>query len=452
MAITRADIEFPCRRVPEDAALAKLVGLHTQRQDGLWMQRVKVPGGVPAAGQWRALGQIVRQFTPGSPLHLTTRQDIELHDLTAEQAPAVQRMLEDAGLPCIGAGGDSVRNVTVCPCSGMLAGTVDLLPLAREIDRTVQAEEGIYSLPRKFKISLSCTDACGQPWINDIGLVARRRDARWGFLIVVGGSLGPRPATGMRLLDWAPSEDALPLVASAVRVFAAQGDREHRHRARLRHVRQRVGDEAFAAMIGQALTNAKADRRWPDAPLPAACGFDETLKLTFSNGDVAPAAAAALADLAARDDLRVRIAPHHQVHVFARDRRKLTDAVGNMEALAIPARPQPCVAACPGTRWCKRALADTNHIADRIRAAFDGRLEAGTAVCISGCPNSCAHSAVADIGLIGRLVNRNGRNEEVYDVLADGGMGRSDKLAATVAEGLSADGVIGELDKMLPAR
>ncbi|MFQ6049240.1 MAG: hypothetical protein ACE5K7_07745 [Phycisphaerae bacterium] len=98
MATVPARIEFPCRTVPEELKTARLIGLYPQRQQGLWMQRVKVLGGLLSGGQWRALGEIVRQFTPQTPLHLTTRQDVELHDLTAGQIPAVQQRLAEAGL------------------------------------------------------------------------------------------------------------------------------------------------------------------------------------------------------------------------------------------------------------------------------------------------------------------------------------------------------------------
>ena len=92
------EINFPCSSVPEDAAAARLVGLYPQRQAGLWMQRVKVLGGVLTAQQWRGLGSAVRNFTPGTPLHLTTRQDVELHDVSTEHVGALQHLMIDEGL------------------------------------------------------------------------------------------------------------------------------------------------------------------------------------------------------------------------------------------------------------------------------------------------------------------------------------------------------------------
>ena len=89
------------------------------------MQRLKVLGGRLSGTQWRVLGQIVRLYTPQTPLHLTTRQDVEIHNLTAEEVPHVQRMIDEAGLSCLGACGDTLRNVTCCPENGLVADTFD---------------------------------------------------------------------------------------------------------------------------------------------------------------------------------------------------------------------------------------------------------------------------------------------------------------------------------------
>lgn len=438
--MTDSNVSFPCRTMPTDPRIAKLLGLYAQRQEGLWMQRVRILAGVLTADQWQTLAQLARRFTPRTPLHLTTRQDIELHDLPADAVPAVQQELAGIGLTTLGSGGDTLRNLTVCPCSGLAAGTVDLLPLAHQIQELLQTVEGIYSLPRKFKISLSaCAEACAQPYINDLGLVARQIGQAWGFEVVAGGSLGARPATGIRVFDWLPGEDVLPLVLAAVRVFAAQGDREHRGRARLRHVRERLGDGPFVSLLQQALDEARQDRPWPIPTLSAADGrFTERATLTFANGDITPDASDALAVLARRDDLRVRINNQHRVTLFGRDSAALSQALAASDALSAARQPQLAVVACPGGRWCSKGLVDTNGLADRIRQELGHSLPPGTTVCISGCPNGCVHSAVAQIGLLGTIASRNGVRIQAYHLLVGGNMGRAQEMAQPVAQSLSA--------------
>ena len=235
---------FPSDNLPLETKHARLLGLYPQVQDGLWMHRVKVPGGSLTGGQWRALAAIAREFTPRTPLHLTTRQDIEFHDLVESQIGLVQRRLGAAGLTSLGSGGDGLRNVTVCPCAPGAAGP-DLLDLARKIQSALEAMDGTFTLPRKFKIALSCSHSCGQPWINDLGLVAKNVGGLWGFQAVIAGSLGPIPATGVTFADFVPAGDCVALAAAALKVFAAHGDRANRNKARLRHVRQRMGDQAF---------------------------------------------------------------------------------------------------------------------------------------------------------------------------------------------------------------
>lgn len=443
-------ITFPCRSVPDDPAVARLAGLYPQRQAGRWMQRVKVLGGQLTAGQWSALGRIAQRFTPSSPLHLTTRQDIELHDVAAELVGDVQRALDDAGLSGLGACGDTLRNVTVCPCCGLGGDGVDLTPLAWQIRRTLEATDGIFAMPRKFKISLSCSFRCGQPWINDLGLVAVNRGGRWGFFVAGAGSLGARPGAGIELFEWLDADEVLPLVTAAVRLFMARGDRHHRSRARLRHVRQCVGDQKFIAMLLAEFDKAKAQRAWPPAVLGKGDDrFPSSMVLTFANGDVSPAAAGSLGELAGRDDVRIRIANHHRVIVFGHNERQLGEAVACADALALSAMPQAAVVACPGKRWCKLALVETNAIADRIRSTLAGELSPQTTVCISGCPNGCSHCGVADIGLFGGLATRGRHKREVYHLLAGGGMGHNDKLAQPIGRGLSADQAIAEIGRII---
>jgi len=430
------------------------------------MQRVKILGGILTGGQWRALARIAAEFTPGSPLHLSTRQDIELHDVRAERVAAVQQAITEAGLTGLGACGDTVRNITVCPCSGVRGGAPDLVGVAWEIRRMLEATDGIFELPRKFKISLSaCSQACGQPWINDLGLAAVPRDGRWGFRVVAGGSLGPRPGVGMELFGWLAAADVMPLVLAAIEVFNMHGDRKHRQKARLRHVRERLGNQAFAGLVGESFDRLRNSRTWPRIELqPPSVAFDAEARLTFPNGDVSPEAAIALGELADRDDLRVRIDTHHRVAVFGRDADVLRDAIARQPVLHAAARPQATIVACPGRRWCKRGLTDTNGMAERIRRELGNGLPPPTAagtespapaigraphepgqrlpseitVCISGCPNNCAQSAVAPIGLVGGLAG----GREVYNVLVGGGFGRSDKLAVPVASRLVPDSVI----------
>lgn len=443
---------FPCKRIPDDPHDAKLIGLYTQAQDGLWLQRVKVPGGRLSGPQWRAAGATARRFTPDTPLHLTTRQDLEIHDLTPEQIPGVQEQLHRAGLTCFRAAGDTPRNVTVCPCSGTLDGRVDLTALAARIEHEMEAIDGIYSLPRKFKISLSCSTDCGKPWINDLGFVAEVRDGQWGFIVTGAGSLGARPGTGILLYPWLAATDVLALVVAAIRLFAAEGDRSNRRKARLRHVRERLGDEAFRTLLADRFAAARSERQWPAVEVQTAgTRFAASATLTFVNGDVTPEAADALAALAEDPAAAVRIDIDHRVVVYARDADALARRLADLPALAAAAERQPTVVACPGKRWCRHAIVHTNELADRIRSEFAGRLPDGCFVALSGCPNGCAQPAVADIGLVGCVATVDDERQEAFNLLVGGGCGRDDRLAEPAGTKLTPAQVIAEIALRLDA-
>ena len=198
---------FPCQDFPDEPRNARLLGIYPQRPPGgRFMQRVRIPGGILSAGQWRALAAITRRFTPATPLHLTTRQDIELHDLSEEHVPHVQQSLAEAGLTSLGSGGDSLRNVVVCPCAaGGTNEAPNLLPLEQAITRALAACEGIFALPRKFKVSLGCEGGCGRPFIHDLAFVAVKRGGQWGVKVIGAGSLGPKPGSKASLETTPPS-------------------------------------------------------------------------------------------------------------------------------------------------------------------------------------------------------------------------------------------------------
>ncbi len=438
---------FPCDRVPGERADRTLIGIYEQRQEDRMLQRIRIPGGRLDGSRWHCLAEIARAYSPQTPLHLTTRQDIEIHDLSPGQVPAVQRDIAAAGLTCFGAAGDTFRNIIVCPCAGTRPGSPDLMPLAKRIDRVLRGIDGIYDLPRKFKISLSCGPACGQPWIHDVGLVCRPEKKRYGFDAIVAGSLGAKPGTGVALPRRLEPGEVLPFVSAVVRFFRDNGDRENRRRARLRHVRERMGDEVFLDRV-VAECQSLRDRDWPEVVLPDnATAYPAAATLAFENGDVTPAEADELARLAEADNFLVRIDTHHRVIVFGRDQRTLDDALAASAVRAPRAAPRPLVVACPGKRWCARALVHTNETADRIRRELSAGALNGAVICISGCPNGCAQPAVAAIGLTGRLSRGDGGTAEVFDVYTGGGMGRDGRLATPAARKVPAAEVIDEITR-----
>jgi len=308
----------------------------------------------------------------------------------------------------------------------------------------------IYSLARKLKISLSCSDHCGQPWINDLGLVARKKDNRWGFRLIGAGSLGARSATGITIFNWLEVEDVLPLAVAAVRVFYEHGDRQNRHQARLRHVRERLGDTEFIKLINDVFSEVKMEEQWPEVSLEETeDGFSVSEILTFTNGEITAAMAEALGQLAADTNYRVRISNQHKIIVFGKSATLLRQKLDGFSVLSKAAQIQPSIVACPGTKWCSRGLVNTNDLADRIREELGHKLSADTTVCISGCPNGCSHARVADIGLVGCVSRKNGQREGLFNMYTGGNMGRDDRLAEPAAKKLAVEQVINTIGESI---
>ncbi len=226
-------------------ATERILGVYPQRQQGLFMQRVKIFGGRISSNQWRKVVDIVRLYSARSTFHITTRQDIELHDIQPANLMTVQDMLAQAGLSTYGACGDTIRNITVCPGCNSDFDAQRVFVLARFVSDYLSA--GSFHLPRKFKISFSgCLSACAKPWFSDLGFVLQKNAL---FTVIGAGSLGPKPATGISLYNDLDAVNILPLCIAALKFFEEAGDRQDRSKARFRHVRQKLGDTPFRARM-----------------------------------------------------------------------------------------------------------------------------------------------------------------------------------------------------------
>jgi sulfite reductase beta subunit-like hemoprotein len=362
-------------------------------------------------------------------MRLTTRQDIELHNIPGDKVPLIQKILHESGITGLGACGDTLRNITICPGSGLCQGSHDLQRLAVAVSILLESFPHIYKLPRKFKISFSsCENACAQPWINDLGFITKTVDGETVFDIIGAGSLGARPATGIVLKKDVPLSDVLLVALAAVRLFNDHGDREKRTKARLRHIRERVGDDVFIEMLDDEIRKCR-DEKFP--LIADIVRHDEKFscvaELNFAFGDVSSAQAEAIAQLILDNNVIVRIQNHHKISVYSRDTEKALGFISDSPQLNFLIN-DPDVLSCPGTGYCKLALVDTNTAENDLRKVMKG-ISAGP-VRISGCPNGCAHTGVAAIGLSGRIKkNESGEKIEGFEVLTGGGMGKTPVLA-----------------------
>lgn len=393
------------------------------------MQRVKTRGGALTASQWRGLARLAEHFTPGMPLHVTTRQSVEFHRLPRDGVCPLQRGIADLGLTCVGACGDTLRTITTSPDNGFLAGTWDVANVVRAVQQYAESLPFIRTLPRKFKVSISGNPhGCSRPWVHCMGLVANPDGT---FRAILAGNLGRDPSPGVLWRNDLPVDGILPLVGATLRLFNDEGDREKRTRARLRHVRERLGDAAFLQQVEAYFREeeARLAARGPTVPkLSALMSRVEVTvplqhRLVLHLGDIMPADAERLADALDAGRAMLRLGIEHDLHIFGHQPLALPDSLA-----ALPRRLS--VVACPGATLCTRGVADSRAAGRAILESLPDDAEFNIA--ISGCANNCPQAAIADIGLIGMRKSIGGLHRECFRLLVGGGKGRSRKVGREI--------------------
>ena len=399
----------------------KILGVYPQKQKGLFMQRIKVLGGRLNWYQWKVLAGLSSTYCRDTALHVTTRQDIELHNIARRDLAAVQQELAKAALVTFGAGGDSIRNITVCPGCDFRRDGYDLIPMAMLVHQFIEQSPVIFRLPRKFKISFSgCTKACSKPWLNDLAFIAQPEGH---FTVIGAGSLGPRPAPGIELYREVFTDKILPLCIAAVEFFEQHADRLNRHRARWRHVREKIGDEAFKAELDRRWRQLRATRTWPRISLtPGKGNLKKQCRLQLPDGNITPEQVLSLTKVAEPSGATARIDLEHGIILYG---PRLVQIPEQM----LPMTTAPTIIACPGSTTCTRGLVNCQATAAKLRDAFGDGDFSGVRINISGCPNNCAQSATAQIGLVGRLRKNGGKSIPHYQLLSGGGNGQNNTLA-----------------------
>jgi sulfite reductase (NADPH) hemoprotein beta-component len=230
-------------------------GTYGQRQDDVYMLRVKIPQGILDRDQLHAIADVAEQYSRGYG-HITTRQNIQLHFVKTHDAELGQRRLHEAGLTTREACGNSVRNVCACPYAGVSPTEVfDVTPYAEAMTRYFLRHRASGLLPRKFKIGFEgCTVDHAQLGIHDIGLQAKVQDGKRGFRVYVGGGTSILCHTGDVLYDFLPADQMLNMAEAVVRVFQGMGDFKHKARNRMKFVIMDLGWERWRGIYEAALS------------------------------------------------------------------------------------------------------------------------------------------------------------------------------------------------------
>ncbi|MGH9967138.1 MAG: nitrite/sulfite reductase [Pyrinomonadaceae bacterium] len=229
-------------------------GTYAQRQEGVQMQRIKIPGGHLTADQLVCLADVADRYGSGF-IHFTTREDAQIYYVKLEQAPELLRVLAAAGITSREACGNTVRNITACYRAGTSATEAfNVLPYAEALFRFLVRNKYNQNLGRKFKITFEgCADDHSALRIHDIGFWAvnllENGEVRRGFRVYLGGGLGASPHLAQLYADFLPAEELFNLAAATLRLFDRYGERKARMKARMKFLIQTMGWEQFRAAL-----------------------------------------------------------------------------------------------------------------------------------------------------------------------------------------------------------
>src|SRR5690349_20810844 len=432
-------------------------GLYTQRKPGIdggrtavlepeelddeyFMLRIRIDGGQLSLAQLRVIASISERFARDTA-DITDRQNIQLHWIRVEDVPQIWQELEAVGLSTTEACGDTPRVVLGSPIAGVAESEVlDPTEAITEITAKYVGDPTLSNLPRKFKTSISWLP--DTPYeANDVSFVGVIHPEHGpGFDLWVGGGLSTNPMLAQRLGVWVPLHEVVDAWLGVIQIFRDYGYRRLRSRARLKFLVADWGVDQFR----QILENEYLGRRLIDGPAPDLpekpidhVGVHKQWDGKYYVG-AAPIAGrssgsqlAAVADLAERfGSDRVRLTPYQKILVLDIAESDTEPLVRGLAGIGLEARPsnwRRSTMACTGIEFCKLAIVETKARAADLISELERRfpdLDTPITVNVNGCPNACARTQVADIGLKGQLVlDADGRQVEGFQVHLGGGLG-----------------------------
>lgn len=450
------------------------LGTYAQRQEGVQMQRIKIPGAVLSADQLICLADAAERFGSGF-VHFTTRQDAQIYYLKLEEAPELMRFLAASGITTREACGNTVRNITACYRAGTSpTEAFDVAPYAHALFRYLVRNDHNQVMGRKVKITFEgCTEDHSALQVHDIGFLARLRGhngtTQRGFLVYVGGGLGGAPMLAHLYTEFLPVEEMYNFAAALVRLFDRYGERKSRMKARMKFLVQAMGWEQFHAALDEERervgpipfgpedlqevhqpipppvattpahdprTEEPAYQRWQrDSVLPHKVPGLRGVHVRLRLGDIVSDALRGLGEVVRRYSAgEARVSIHQNLYlpwVREADLPDLYDALRGLKLADAGSETAEDITTCPGADTCRLGIASAKGLGSALSAALEpggelaeyADLARDLKIKISGCPNGCAQHAAADIGFHSAAMTENKRTVPSYLLFLGGKYG-----------------------------
>ncbi|MBN3581154.1 HEPN domain-containing protein [Algoriphagus aestuarii] len=422
-------------------------GIYGQRQPGVQMIRIKLPYGRVSSDQLRRICKVSDEYSTGR-LHITTRQDIQIHYVSLDRTPELWAELERDDVTIREACGNTVRNVTASETAGIDPNEpFDVTPYADATFKYFLRNPISQEMGRKFKISFSSSDEdTGLSYLHDLGFIPKVKvidgqEVR-GFKVMLGGGLGSQPRHADVFSEFVEANQIIPFAEAVIRIFDRHGERAKRMKARMKFLIKDIGLEAFLELVENekkalpfksypiAFEAYDAAQILPDAP---SATVEEELGLDFEHfkltnilpqkqkgfvsvgvrvplGDFYTDQARKLADLVEkyasaevrftlRQNFLIRDVREDLIPYFYKELKEIGLASAGYNSLGD-------ITACPGTDTCNLGIASSTGIAAELEkvilAEYPQYLKNQDLVIkISGCMNACGQHNMAHIGFQG---------------------------------------------------
>lgn len=443
-------------------------GVYGQRQPGVQMVRIKLPYGKMTLAQWKRIAAVADEYSNGN-LHLTTRQDIQIHFVSLDRTPQLWAELEKNAITIREACGNTVRNITASDMAGIdPEEPFDITPYAHALFTYFLRKPLCQEMGRKFKIAISNNEKdTALTFMHDLGAIARIREINGqlvrGFKILIGGGLGAQPRLAITTHEFLEEDLLIPYLEAVLRVFDRHGERNSRHKARIKFLIQKIGIDAFNTLVEEeklALTHLRypidsstnavtlpspvpstdyenqADinlyefERWKQTNVVTQKqeGF-YAVYVRVPNGNISSDCSRRLIEQLQdfiADDIRVTInqglqfrfvRPEYLPHLFKVLKSEGLSAAGFGSTADITA--------CPGTDTCNLGISNSTATAlalsEVIEEEFPELLfNKEISIKISGCMNSCGQHGMAAIGFHGSSLKAKGQILPALQVLIGG--------------------------------
>lgn len=449
------ELTFKTIRVP--------FGVYEQREPNTYMVRIKLAGGNITPKQLSGLSDLAKKYAHEA-LHITTRGGVQLHYVKIEDIIDIIQTLHSMGLSGRGGGGNTVRNITADPLSGTAKDEVfDVNPYATALTSKMLEQKDSFSLPRKFKITFSASDADrGYATISDVGFIATIKDGQKGFKLFVAGGMGAKSSVGTKLLDFVLDTEVFLYSQAIKQLFDKHGNRKNKHHARLRFLFDDLGEQEFRELLGIELENVRTkndytmetqeDERTVENITNSS--FDSSFevpkkiqkwwnryvyaqkqeglygcKVPIHLGDIHYEGAKELAEVLEPfgDDI-LRFSGDQNLYIRNLTKSQMVFAYKALEKVSKDITKPTLfgdMLACTGAATCQLGITRPRGAVDSIQKQletvidnFDYDLINGFKIHLSGCPNSCGKHLTGDLGFFGKVQRNKGYSYPAYNVVA----------------------------------